>query len=72
MNPPGIEVLPPAKRSVTRPATAKKIPVHRTGIFLSDRLAEVALQQALESLAVAGLDIPRSEKYADFFCFKYV
>ena len=35
-------------------------------------LAEVALQQALESLAVSGLDIPRSEKYADFFCFKYV
>ena len=35
-------------------------------------LAEVTLQQALESLAVTGLDIPRSEKYADFFCFKYV
>ena len=55
MNPPGIEVLPKAKRSVTRPATTKNPRTLRSGDFYFVSLAEVALQQALEGLAMAGL-----------------
>ena len=56
VNPPGIEVLAPPKRSVTSPATEQTPPaIGRGRPVFSVRLAEVALQQTLEGLAVAGL-----------------
>ena len=39
MNPPGIEVLPPAKHSVTRPSTAKKDPGPLDRDLLSTRIS---------------------------------